>query len=53
MIGTSHSETAATDLMPLKMIGVVMTTSATAVIHGSTWKVLSIVAAIVLAWVAS
>ena len=53
MIGTSHSETAATDLMPLKIIGVVMTTRATAVIHGSMLKVFFIVAAIVLAWVAS
>ena len=49
MIGTSHSETTATDLMPLKMIGVVMTTSPIAVIHGSMWKVLFIVAAMVLA----
>ena len=49
MIGTSHSETAATDLMPLKMIGVVMTTRPTAVIHGSMWQVLFIVAAMVLA----
>ena len=44
---------AATDLMPLKMIGVVMTTRPIAVSQGSTWKVLFMVAAMVLAWVAS